>query len=138
MISRTDEYADCKNEQQFKMRWIARNKGSSKDHYFCIETGSTEPGFPDVLEIVTGEDWNRAYLYEFKFARKGKIKFEPTQPAFFRKNEDLHIKIVAYNPDTRCLHIFPARMILNPDSLYKVDEKAVIDLTWVEHKWMKQ
>lgn len=83
-------YKDCKNEQQFKTSWIKENA----KHYkalFPIETEETVQGFPDVLAIDFD---NTVTLFEFKVCnRNGVFKFQPTQPAFYRKHSKLPVYI---------------------------------------------
>ena len=89
------KYEQCLTEQQFKMEWIRRHK---KEYVavFPIETEETVKGFPDVLAIHK-IDWATQvpYLIEFKRARRGFIKFQPTQPAFYKANPELFIFVVA-------------------------------------------
>ena len=90
------KYAQCLTEQQFKMEWIRRHK---KEYVavFPIETEETVKGFPDVLAIHK-IDWATQqvpYLIEFKRAKRGFIKFQPTQPAFYKANPDLFIYVIA-------------------------------------------
>ena len=97
------DYTKCKNEQQFKKLYIKEwSKGYYK--YFCIETEETIKGFPDVLCI--NRNTQNASFIEFKFTQTGKIKFQPTQPAFYRNNMDLNISVAAYNCTTDKVHIF--------------------------------
>lgn len=90
------KYSQCLTEQQFKMEWIRRHK---KEYVavFPIETEETVKGFPDVLAIHK-IDWTTQqvpYLLEFKRANRGFIKFQPTQPAFYKANPDLFIYVVS-------------------------------------------
>lgn len=89
------KYSQCLTEQQFKMEWIRRNK---KEYVavFPIETEETVKGFPDVLAIHR-VDWatQNPYLLEFKRAKRGFIKFQPTQPAFYKANPDLFIYVIS-------------------------------------------
>ena len=89
------KWSQCLTEQQFKMEWIRRHK---KEYVavFPIETEETVKGFPDVLAIHK-LDWATQVpcLLEFKRARRGFIKFQPTQPAFYKANPDLFIYVVS-------------------------------------------
>lgn len=96
----------CKDEQSFKMAYIDELRIVNNGTFFCIETEETVRGFPDVLFIE--KTTQKAKLLEFKYARGGKIKFQPAQPAFYRMHSSLDISIVAYNPDTQRVHIFSA------------------------------
>jgi hypothetical protein len=73
-------------------RWEARNDGW---HYFCVESPDTMRGFPDVLAI---SDRGRYQLYELKVSdNKGFIKFERTQPLFYKKHDGVHALVVAWD-----------------------------------------
>lgn len=88
----TNAYDDCRNEQQFKMRWISFNRPFWKK-LWCIETEETVAGFPDVLGI---DFEGKAHFFEFKISdSKGNIKFQPTQPAFYRMNSDINVSVIA-------------------------------------------
>ena len=109
----------CKDEQSFKMAYIDELRIVNNGTFFCIETEETVLGFPDVLFIEKGTQ--KAKLLEFKYARSGKIKFKPAQPAFYRTNAKLDISIVAYNPDSKRVHIFSAEKLFDPNSTYHID-----------------
>ena len=79
---RSDDYIDCQNEQQFKMKWLKIN-GLPNFTKFCIETEETVKGFPDAMFI--DNDTKQTWFAEFKFTKTGKIKFQPTQPSFYKK-----------------------------------------------------
>jgi hypothetical protein len=100
---RTCLYADCRSEQSFKSKFLHQN-ADPKWEAFCIETEETVRGFPDVL-VVSKED-STCFLLEFKFTKTGKIKFQPTQPSFYRSHKYMDIMVVAYNAKTRVLHQF--------------------------------
>ena len=129
IVTPTEDYSKCRNEQEFKMMYLKENK--DKDWYdFCIETEETVKGFPDVMLI---EKQSRVCIfYEFKFTKTGKIKFQPTQPAFYRAHTDLRICVVAYNAKTNCVHQFGTACLFNKDSKYYMTEKAEVDLTKAE------
>lgn len=132
MYGKAERYAKCTDEQSFKMMYLSENR-SMNWYQFCIETEETVKGFPDVLAI------NRfdlsTVMYEFKFTKTGKIKFQPTQPAFYKSHPELAINIVAYNAKTKCLHFFGAGALFL-EGRYKMNEKAEVDLCKVE-KLMK-
>ena len=128
---KTDEYADCMYEQDFKNRYI-KNNFAKLEHTktFCIETEETVAGFPDVMTLSYG---NVARFYEFKFSdRFGKIKFQPTQPSFYRRNPEMEITVIAYNKVSRTVHAFHASEILDKESRYRIDPRAEINLHNVE------
>lgn len=127
---KTPEYMDCRWEQDFKLRYIKNNfakLGHTKT--FCIETEETVAGFPDVMTLVSSNCVNLARFYEFKFSdRFGKIKFQPTQPAFYKKNPEMQVTVIAYNKKTGVLHEFPASEIFDKRSNYKINPRAEINL----------
>lgn len=122
------DFSDCKNEQQFKMKYIKTMFKPFYDRVFCIETEETVKGFPDVM-CLSG---TKAYFFEFKYSNaQGKIKFQPTQPAFYRlNNKYMHIWIVAYNKKTNTVVQFPAGcMSCNKEGAqYYINEKAEVQL----------
>lgn len=122
---RSDDYTDCQNEQQFKMKWLKINELPNFTK-FCIETEETVKGFPDVMFI--DNDTKQAHFAEFKFTKTGKIKFQPTQPAFYKKYNGLPITIIAYNAKTDKVHTFMANELFMKASPYYMNERAEVDL----------
>lgn len=127
------DFSDCKNEQQFKMKYIKTILKPQFEKVFCIETEETVKGFPDVM-CLAGEEWAipRAFFYEFKYSNaQGKIKFQPTQPAFYKANNAvMGIWIVAYNKKTNEVVEFP---VLDMSSVkgerrFYMNEKAEVQL----------
>ena len=119
----SDTYVDCKNEQEFKKLYCVAElkKQNSTQKIFCIETEETVAGFPDVMELVTisAGSCTQAFFYEFKISDlSGSIKFQPTQPAFYKNNSELPIKVVAYNRFSKRVHVFSTNEIFNKDSPY--------------------
>lgn len=118
---------NLKNEKEFKRYMIETMKGTkSYLGIFEIETEETVLGFPDVLAI-TNE--NRAVLYEFKYSNKqGVIKFQPTQPAFYKENKKLDIEIIAF--DTRCnsYHLILASELFMENGMYKISDNGKVKL----------
>ena len=129
MYGKAEKYAECKDEQSFKMMWL-RETESDRYTTFCIETEETVKGFPDVLRIDNID--KTATLIEFKFTKTGKIKFQPTQPAFYKKYYHLPVKIVAYNAKTNCLHQFMKEHLFWKVNPYEMNEKAEVDLCKAE------
>jgi hypothetical protein len=121
----SDDYAGCTDEQNFKKLYCVcrirggaehRVKGSVIQKIFCIETEETVAGFPDVMELITGRESTVARFYEFKISdSKGNIKFQSTQPSFYRDNSELNIRVIAYNRESRRVHRF------SPDEIFKRD-----------------
>ena len=111
------------------MMWL---KETESDRYttFCIETEETVKGFPDVLRIDNTD--KTVTLIEFKFTKTGKIKFQPTQPAFYKKYYHLPVKIVAYNAKTKYLHQFMKEHLFWKGNPYEMNEKAEVDLCKIE------
>lgn len=118
---------NLKNEKEFKRYMIETMKGTkSYLGIFEIETEETVLGFPDVLAI-TNE--NRAVLYEFKYSNKqGVIKFQPTQPAFYKENNKLDVEIIAF--DTRCnsYHLILASELFMENGMYKISDNGKVKL----------
>lgn len=131
MILKTDvDYSKCKNEQEFKMFFI-KSAPNKKDFYmFCIETEETVKGFPDVLCIHKETDL--ASFEEFKYTKTGKIKFQPTQPAFYKKYGTMPIIIIAYNAKTDKVHTFMTNELFMKASSYYMNERAEVDLNKAE------
>lgn len=136
-----EEYAICNNEQHFKKLYCYNelSKQNTIHKIFCIETEETVAGFPDVMETITisAGSCTQAFFYEFKFSSKnGVIKFQPTQPAFYKKNSELPIKVVAYNNQSKRVHVFSTNELFNKESPYCIKKQngvyARIDLTLVE------
>lgn len=123
-------YLKCKNEQEFKMMFLKKARNKQDFYSFCIETEETVKGFPDVLCLEKSTD--KASFEEFKYTKTGKIKFQPTQPAFYKKYSTLAIGIVAYNAKSNKVHFFMTRELFNKESPYYMDEKAEVDLNKAE------
>lgn len=126
---RGDDYIGCQNEQQFKMKWLKINELQNFTQ-FCIETEETVKGFPDVMLI--DNDTKQVQFIEFKFTNTGKIKFQPTQPAFYKKYYHLPISVIAYNAKTNTMHFIKKEELFRDCSTYKLNEKAEVDLCKVE------
>ena len=119
----TDTYLTCKDEQSFKKLYcIAELKKKYQNlvqRIFCIETEETVAGFPDVMELLI-DSTIRARFYEFKFSdRRGNIKFQPTQPAFYRMYPEMEICVIAYNCVSKRVHLFSTNEIFCKDSPYR-------------------
>ena len=131
MIKKPIDFSKCRNEQQFKMQYINTILKPQVSSVFCIETEETVKGFPDVMCLSARErSLPVAIFCEFKYSNaQGKIKFQPTQPAFYKAhNEVMHIMIVAYNKKTNEVHEFTASCLFNKDSPYCMNEKAEVQL----------
>lgn len=127
------DFSDCKNEQQFKMKYIKNVLRLQFEKVFCIETEETVKGFPDVMCLTgKGEDIPQAFFYEFKYSNaQGKIKFQPTQPAFYKANNAvMNIWIVAYNKKTNSVVGFPVwdMSSVKGERKYYMNEKAEVQL----------
>ena len=129
ILQNTADFTKCKNEQQFKMKWLKINELS---HFtkFCIETEETVKGFPDVMFI--DNDTKQTWFAEFKFTKNGKIKFQPTQPSFYKKYYHLPIKVIAYNAKTDKVHTFMTNELFMKASPYYMNERAEVDLNKAE------
>ena len=115
-----DKYRVCSNEQTFKMKYIKEVLSKKGDTVFCIETEETIKGFPDVLCIEKTS--GRAYFFEFKYAKSGRIKFQPTQPSFYKAHPELIIQVVAYDNKKDFVHVFNVRSLFDKESQYKMNE----------------
>ena len=121
-------FSECKNEQQFKVKYVNKVLRKQYPAVFCIETEETVAGFPDVLCLQKD---HKAVFYEFKFSNsQGKIKFQPTQPAFYRQHSDLDIWIVALNNKTKEAVVFPVWDISpkKGERRFYMNEKAEVQL----------
>ena len=126
---KSDDFSKCQNEQQFKMRYL--QKCNRENFYvFCIETEETVKGFPDVMFYDIRD--STTFFEEFKFTKTGKIKFQPTQPAFYKAHPAMDIHIVAYNAKSRTVHTFHVNTLFDKDSRYYMNEKAEVDLNKAE------
>lgn len=130
ILPNTADFTKCKNEQEFKMLFLKHIPKKEEFNYFCIETEETVKGFPDVLAIHKETDL--AHFMEFKYTKTGKIKFQPTQPSFYKKYKDLVIMIVAYNAKTNKAHAFMKETLFDKESPYYMNEKAEVDLCKAE------
>lgn len=128
MHSIAEKYAKCKDEQSFKMMYLKENQ-TNNFYQFCIETEETVKGFPDVIAISKID--STTTLLEFKFTKTGRIKFQPTQPAFYKSHPELRIYVLAYNAKTKQLHLFEAGLLFR-EGAYKMNEKAEVDLCKAE------
>lgn len=130
ILPNTADYSKCKNEQEFKMLFLKHIPNKEAFNHFCIETEETVKGFPDVLGIH--KETYVASFMEFKYTKTGKIKFQPTQPAFYKKYTNLVINVIAYNAKTDKVHAFITEDLFDKGSLYYMNEKAEVDLNKAE------
>lgn len=131
----TDTYLTCKEEQDFKKLYcvteIKKKYENTVQKIFNIETEETVAGFPDVMELLI-DSTIRAHFYEFKFSdNRGNIKFQPTQPAFYKRNPEMEICVIAYNCVSKRVHLFRTKEIFDKDSPYYTTN-ARINLCAVE------
>lgn len=120
----TDTYLTCRDEQDFKKLYcvteLKKKYENTVQKIFNIETEETVAGFPDVMELLI-DGTTRAYFYEFKFSdKRGNIKFQPTQPAFYRNNPEMEICVIAYNCVSKRVHLFRTDEIFDKDSPYRI------------------
>lgn len=130
ILPNTADFTKCKDEQQFKMLFLKHIPNKEAFNCFCIETEETVKGFPDVLCIHKETDL--ASFEEFKYTKTGKIKFQPTQPAFYKKYNDLPIIVIAYNAKTNKVHTFMTNELFMKASPYYMNERAEVDLNKAE------
>lgn len=131
----TDTYLTCKEEQDFKKLYIVseikKKYQGTVQKIFNIETEETIAGFPDAMELLI-DSTIRAHFYEFKFSdRRGNIKFQPTQPAFYKMNPEMEICVIAYNCASKRVHLFRTNEIFDESSPYHTTN-ARINLCTVE------
>ena len=130
ILKNQGNYSKCKNEQEFKMKFLKNAKNKQDFYCFCIETEETVKGFPDVLCVEKSTD--KASFEEFKYTKTGKIKFQPTQPSFYKRYSTLPICIVAYNAKSDKVHCFMTHELFNKESPYYMNEKSEVDLCKAE------
>lgn len=118
------KYIGCVDEQQFKMAFIKEVLKKENKNVFCIETEETVKGFPDVLDI--NDKTGVTTLYEFKVARQGKIKFQPSQPAFYLQHKELNTKVVALDLKKHIVVMFNVCNLFDEYSPYQMDEKGEV------------
>lgn len=117
-----------KDEARFKKetteKWL---KSFVFKKVFCIETEETEPGFPDVMASVDGfSTWE---FIEFKVARTNdKIKFQKSQPRFYKTHQSLPITIFAYNNKSGRISHFPALSIFDKTSTFFMNDKREVTI----------
>ena len=138
------KYEECKTEQAFKMEWIRRNKGNFIA-VFPIETEETVKGFPDVLGIretgVMDKELNvvakvqTPCFMEFKLAKRGRIKFQPTQPSFYKAHKELDISVVSLAEYYGKYYIvnFPVSALFEKNGSFELNEMNEVDLrSWLD------
>lgn len=126
-------YNKCKNEQEFKMAWLKKFKKYYAD-MFCIETEETVGGFPDVMAIGYNQ---KAHFFEFKFTKTGKIKFQPTQPAFYKAHNTMDINVVAlWVKDGKAIpYVFDTHEMFFKGSPFEMNEKGEVNLDGAPLLW---
>jgi hypothetical protein len=115
------------NEQSFKMCYIKLKPKNLT--CLCIETEETIKGFPDVMVV---DEQNKVYFEEYKYTKTGVIKFQSTQPAFYKKHKKFVIFVVAYNAKTNKVHYFPVEELFKEGSPYELTKFATVDLSKAE------
>jgi len=113
-----------KNEAAFKAAVLkVWEKTLARFTHFQIENEEKEPGMPDILSISSVSP---AYFTEFKVSNKdGVIRFESTQPAFYKRNEHLDISILAWDvPRQRVVEITPEEVIAQKSLSLKIPEET--------------
>ena len=130
ILKNQGNYSKCKNKQEIKMKFLKNAKNKQDFYCFCIETEETVKGFPDVLCVEKNTD--KASFEEFKYTKTGKIKFQPTQPSFYKRYSTLPICVVAYNAKSDKVHCFMTHELFNKESPYYMNEKSEVDLCRAE------
>jgi hypothetical protein len=110
-------------EERFKQD-VIKLWGITEPHTssFCIESPGTAPGFPDVIHLT---NYGAYRLYEFKVSNaRSVIKFEKTQPLFYRKHPYLNVTILAWDvPRKRMVAIGQAVIVNNKSLRYTLPER---------------
>ena len=135
ILKNEGNYSKCKSEQEFKMKFLKNAKNKQDFYCFCIETEETVKGFPDVLCVEKNTD--KASFEEFKYTKTGKIKFQPTQPSFYKRYSTLPICVVAYNAKSDKVHCFMTHELFDKESPYYMNEKSEVDLCKAEGEGIK-
>ena len=138
------KYEECKTEQAFKTEWIRRNKGRFIA-VFPIETEETVKGFPDVLGICETDVMDKELnvvakvqttcFMEFKLAKRGRIKFQPTQPAFYKAHKELDISVVSLAEYYGKYYIvsFPVSALFEKKGAFELNGMNEVDLrSWLD------
>jgi hypothetical protein len=118
-------------EAEFKAKKIRRWKDEGAyDKIFCIETEETLPGFPDTMARVEAkvlpDIW---HFYEFKVSdKKGVIKFERSQPMFYRKHPDLGVRVIALDNRTGTEVLFHVEELFDMESRHYMNMKLEVQL----------
>lgn len=99
-------------EQEFKREMIRTKRMLHPARsYFEVENEEKEPGFPDTLEVF--EKNKHARFVEYKVSDdKGIIEFEKGQPLFYRRNQSLDIRIIAWSVPDNTYYVFRADDVL--------------------------
>lgn len=89
--------------------------------YFCIESPGTADGFPDVLAV---SDRGRYQLFEFKVSdSEGCVRFQKTQPLFYKKNAGLTMFILAWDVTRqRAVYVTPDAVVAEKSLRFKLPE----------------
>ena len=109
-------------EQQFKAAVMRLWKSYDlADDVLEVENEEKAPGTPDVFVFSGGY----CALYEFKLSdKKGVIKFQDTQPLFYKQHPKLDIKIIAWDaPRQRAVVIYPETILAAKSLRYKIPEE---------------
>ena len=128
-----NNYNKCKNEQDFKMTWFKKFKKYYAD-MFCIETEETVGGFPDVMALGYNQ---QAHFFEFKFTKTGKIKFQPTQPAFYKAHNTMDINVIALwvKDDKAVPYQFSVKELFVKGSPFELNERGEVNLDGAPLLW---
>ena len=120
----SNDFVKCKDEQAFKKLYCNKylkvtSRMLSTQKVMCIETEETIAGFPDVIELMTYKQNTTIKFFEFKISdARGDIKFQPSQPAFYKNNQELSISVIAYNRLSQRVHVFSTNEIFDKHSPY--------------------
>lgn len=121
-----------KDEAAFKMAVIkAWQERAAWFTRIEIENEEKAPGMPDVLSI---SNKHPAYLTEFKISDdKGVIKFQKTQPLFYKRHKNLSIGILAWDRQhKRVVYIEPSEVLAVKGLNFKIPD-AISDVKIVPY-----
>ena len=119
-----------KNEAEFKKAFLAKMRQKHKNiTFFEIENEEKSPGMPDI--IATSYEAPSVWT-EIKYAGKdGKIKFQPSQPLWYKQNKTLRIQIVVWDSRRgQCIYLPKEDVIKAKALVIPVDDSELEEAQW--------
>lgn len=118
-----------RSEQEYKM-WKLKKLWSnphSRTEYVCIESPITAKGFPDTIVQRITKQKKKYYFIEFKISDEyGNIRFQKTQPPYYRSHKTFPLLIFAFNRKTGKEVHFSAKCLFLESSKYYLNGKLTI------------